>query len=315
MAATSARPENSAVRYNRAVANRRGQFATLAPALAAPLLFGLGTVASKPLLSDMPPALLAGVLYLGAGLGLGAARLMRPRAAAAAGTALKRADLPWLAGATVCGGVIGPLLLMLGLAGTAASVASLLLILETAFTACLAWTVFGERATARLALGIVLALVGGAALSWPDASSVANARWHGSALVAAACLAWGFDNNLSQRISSKDPVSIAAIKGLVAGSMNVALAVVVGTRMPAPILLAEAGLLGFLSYGVSLVCFILSLRRLGSARTSLYFALAPFFGAAAGILFLHDPVSPRLALGGGFMAAAALFGLQAPSES
>ncbi len=177
---------------------------------------------------------------------------------------------------------------MLGLARTSASAASLLLNLETAFTACLAWAIFGERATTRLALGIALVLFGGAVLSWPNASFIADAHWHGSLLIAAACLAWGFDNNLSQRISDKDPVSIAAIKGLFAGPVNIGLALAAGARISTPVLLAKAGLVGFLCYGLSLVCFMLSLRRLGSARTSLYFALAPFFGAAAGILFLHD---------------------------
>jgi drug/metabolite transporter (DMT)-like permease len=155
-----------------------------------------------------------------------------------------------------------------------------------------------------------LVLIGGAVLSWPEPGSLAGAQWHGSVLVAAACLAWGFDNNLSQRISDKDPVSIAAIKGLVAGLANTVLALGAGARLPAAVLLMKAGLLGFLSYGVSLACFILSLRQLGSARTSLYFALAPFFGAIAGILFLHEPLTIQLILGAAIMATAAWFGLQ-----
>ncbi len=205
---------------------------------------------------------------------------------------------------------------MLGLARTSASAASLLLNLETAFTACLAWSIFGERATARLALGIIFVLIGGAVLSWPGTGTFADARWQGSLLVAAAaCLAWGFDNNLSKRISDKDPVSIAALKGLIAESINVCLALAAGARLPTPILLAKTAVVRFLSYGVSLVCFILSLRRLGSARTSLYFARAPFFGATAGILFLHDRMSLQLGLGAALMAAAALFELQAPEGS
>ncbi len=295
--------------------NSRIPIAALAPALIAPFLFGLGAVASKLLLSDIPPVLLAGILYLGSGLGLGAVWLLRPRTAAMTGSPLERADLPWLSGAILCGGAIGPVLLMLGLARTSASAASLLLNLETAFTASLAWAIFGERATTRLALGIVLVLIGGAVLSWPSGGSIADAHWHGSLLVAAACLAWGFDNNLSQRISGKDPVSIAALKGLVAGSVNVTLALIAGAHFPTPLLLAMAGLVGFLSYGVSLVCFILSLRHMGSARTGLYFALAPFFGATAGIIFLHDPISVQLGLGAALMAAAAFFGLQASAES
>ncbi len=227
---------------------------------------------------------------------------------------MERGDYPWLAGAVLCGGVVGPVLLMLGLVRTSSSAGSLLLNLETAFTALLAWAAFGEKVTARLGLGIALVLIGGAVLSWPEPGAMTGARWHGSLLIAAACLAWGLDNNLSQKISGKDPVSIAAIKGLAAGLVNTALALAAGARLPVPSLLAKAGLLGFLSYGVSLVCFILSLRRLGSARTGLYFALAPFFGAVAGIFFLREPMTVQLGLGAAFMAPAAWYGLQAPSD-
>lgn len=290
--------------------NSRPTVSDLAPALVAPLLFGLGATASKALLADIPPLMLAGILYLASGLGLGAVWLLRPRAGGMAGAPLERADMPWLAGAILCGGALGPVLLMLGLVKTSASAASLLLNLETAFTAGLAWLAFGERASKRLVLAVALVLAGGVVLSWPEPGAIADARWHGSLLVAAACLAWGVDNNLSQRISGKDPVTIAALKGLVAGSVNVALAFAAGDRLPEASLLVRAGVVGFLSYGVSLVCFILSLRRVGSARTGLYFALAPFFGAAAGILLLHEPMTVRLGLGAALMAAAALFALR-----
>ncbi|MDD5305411.1 MAG: DMT family transporter [Elusimicrobia bacterium] len=283
------------------------------PALLAPLLFGLGTAAAKGLLADLSPVLLAGLLYLGSGLGLGLVWLLRGRGGRTEG-ALGRADLPWLAGAILCGGVAGPVLMMSGLARTSSSAASLLLNLEMSFTAIIAWTLFGERATARLGGGLALALAGAAVLSWPEPGGWAQTRWQGSLLIAAACLAWGLDNNLSQRISGKDPVSIAAIKGLAAGIVNCAFAFAGGALVPGPLLLGKAGLLGFLSYGVSLVCFILSLRRIGSARTGLFFGLAPFFGAAAGILFLREPVTPQLLLGAAFMAAGAGLALSAPSE-
>lgn len=269
------------------------------PALLAPLLFGLGTAAAKGLLSELSPVLLAGLLYLGSGLGLGLVWLLRGRA----GAALAREDLPWLAAAVACGGVAGPVLMMTGLARTPASAASLLLNLETFFTAVLAWTLFGERADRRLAAGLALALAGAAALSWPEPGAWDAARWQGSLLILGACLAWGLDNNLSQRISGKDPVAIAAIKGLAAGAVNCAWAFAAGSLLPGKRLLLQAGLLGLLSYGVSLVCFLLALRRLGSARTGLFFSLAPFFGAAAGILFLGEPVTARLLLGAALMAA------------
>lgn len=278
------------------------------PALAAPLLFGLGTVAAKGLLADLTPLLLAGLLYLGSGLGLAAVWLVRRASGERAG-ALERSDLKWLAGAVLCGGVAGPVLMMSGLARTSASAASLLLNLEASFTALLAWTLFGEKATARLAGGLALALAGAVALSWPEGGDWAAARWQGALLIVAACFAWGLDNNLSQRISGKDPVSIAAVKGLVAGAVNCAFAFGAGASLPGSALLAKAAALGFVSYGLSLVCFILSLRRIGSARTGLFFSLAPFFGATAGIVFLREPVTGRLLLGAALMAAGAALAL------
>lgn len=283
---------------------RRG----LAAALLAPLLFGLGTVAAKTLLLDVRPVLLAGLLYAGSGVGLGAFWLLSRRAAAA--NPLARADLPWLAGAVASGGIAGPVLMMTGLARTSASAASLLLNLEAAFTAVIAWTLFGEPADRRLAGGLALALAGATALSWPSAGEWEDGRWLGSLLIGAACLAWALDNNLSQRISGKDPVAIAAVKGLAAGSVNCAWALATGVALPRPASIAAAGLLGFLSYGVSLVCFILSLRALGSARTGLFFSLAPFVGAAAGIILLGDSLTIPIAAGAALMAGGLWLGVR-----
>jgi drug/metabolite transporter (DMT)-like permease len=283
------------------------------PALIAAALFGLGTVASKALLRDLPPVMLAGLLYLGSGLGLGAIRALRPETSSLSGKRLERPDAPWLLGAVLCGGVVGPVLLMFGLAATTASSASLLLTFEAPFTALLAWTIFGERASVRLALGLVLVVLGAVVLSLPEPGSLSAARWTGSLLVAGACLAWGFDNNFTQRISGKDPISIAAIKGLGAGLVNVAIALCAGASPPPASSVLKAGLLGFLCYGVSLACFILSLRRIGSARTSLYCALAPFFGAAAGIVLLREPPGARLATGAAFMAAGIFLAARHPS--
>ena len=283
------------------------------PALLAPLLFGLGTAAAKGLLADIPPVLLAGLLYLGSGLGLGLVWVLRRGSPVE--TRLAKSDLPWLAGAVLCGGVAGPVLMMSGLARTSASAASLLLNLEASFTALLAWTLFEERATSRVAAGLALALAGAAVLSWPASGSFADTRWQGSLLIALACLAWGFDNNLSQRISGKDPVAIAAVKGLAAGVVNCVFAFAAGALVPGAVLLGKAALLGFLSYGVSLVCFIMALRRLGSARTGLFFSLAPFFGAAAGILFLREPVTARLMIAAAFMAVGAGLALGAPPSA
>jgi drug/metabolite transporter (DMT)-like permease len=281
------------------------------PAASAAALFGLGAVASKPLVAVVPPTLLAGLLYLGAGGGL--LVILAARGPASAGRPLERRDAPWLAAAVLAGGVAAPVLLLLGIARTTASAASLLLNLEAPFTALLAWSFFRERASARLAAGIALTAGGAAWLSWPGRAAAAGGDWRGGALLAAACLAWGLDNNLSQRVSDKDPVTVAAVKGVAAGVVNTALGFALGARLPGAGPLAAAALIGFLSYGVSLALFMLSLRRIGSARTSLYFAVAPFFGALAGLVLLRE--TPTLALGGAavLMAAGSLLGRERPA--
>jgi drug/metabolite transporter (DMT)-like permease len=213
---------------------------------------------------------------------------------------LRRGDIPWLIGAIVFGGVLGPLLLMIGLARTPASSASLLLNLEGAFTALLAWFVFHENFDRRIALGILAIVTGGVVLSWEGRLS-----WGGIAgplAVAAACLCWGIDNNLTQRVSIADPVQIAMIKGLAAGSVNTAIAFLLGASLPTGPRVVGAMVLGFLSYGASLVLFVLALRRLGTARTGAYFSTAPFVGAALSLAIFREPPTA------GFFAAALLMG-------
>jgi drug/metabolite transporter (DMT)-like permease len=273
----------------------------LAPAIAAPILFGAGVAASKVLLGKTDALLLAGGLYLGSGIGLGAWSLShRLMGHAAAEAPLKKEDTPWLIGSVIMGGVIGPSLLMLGLRVIPANSAALLLNLEAVFTALLAGLFFSEHLGLRSSLGIALVIVGSAILSWTG-GTWSGVSWGGLAL-AGACLSWAVDNNLAQRISSKDPVQIAAIKGLVAGSFNTALALILGAKMPGAHAVSAIGCVGLLSYGVSLVCFMKSLRTIGTARTGMYFALAPFIGAAIGLIFLREPLTMRL------VTAAALMG-------
>jgi drug/metabolite transporter (DMT)-like permease len=241
--------------------------------------------------------MLAGLLYLGSGLGLAVAWLIRRgRAAGAREAPLAVRDLPWLAGAIAAGGVAGPLLLMLGLARTPASSASLLLNLEGVFTAVIAWVVFRENVDRRVALGFLVIVLGGVVLSWEGSAAWGSAL--GPLAVAGACLAWATDNNLTQKVSAGDPVQVAMLKGLVAGAVNTALALALGARWPAVATLAGATALGFLSYGVSLVLFVLALRHLGTARTGAYFSVAPFVGAAASLALLRErPTAALLAAG------------------
>lgn len=269
-------------------------------ALGAALLFGASTPLSKALLGSVDPWLLAGILYLGAGAGLLLYLAIRRLSGSPAREApIRRSDLPWLAAVVAVGGLAGPVLLMFGLALTDGSSASLLLNLESVATMAIAWLAFRENVDRRLLLGALAILSGAFLLSWTGEGLRLDA---GSVLVAAACIAWGIDNNLTRKLSAADPVQIAAVKGLVAGAANTGLALAVGAPPAAIPAIAAGSLVGFLGIGVSLVFFMLGLRHLGTARTGAYFALAPFIGALLSIVLLGEPVTFPLAGAGLLMA-------------
>ena len=266
-------------------------------ALGAAVLFGAGTPFAKLLLEGASPWLLAGLLYLGSGMGLFIyRRIRRPPA-----TQLSRPDKAWLAGAILAGGVAGPALLMLGLSSMPASGASLLLNAEGVFTALFAWFVFKENFDRRIALGMALIVAGALVLSWPGEADFGRAL--PALAVLGACLAWGLDNNLTRKVSLNDATFIAMAKGLIAGATNFAFALAAGAQFPAPGVLAGAAVLGFLSYGVSLVLFVVALRALGTARTGAYFSTAPFAGAVLAVLMLGEPLTGQLIAAGLLMAA------------
>jgi drug/metabolite transporter (DMT)-like permease len=268
-------------------------------ALCAAALFGASTPVAKALGGHVPPVLLAGLLYLGSGLGLTAVRFIRDRGWRSAG--LGASEWPWLIGAVAVGGVIGPVALMFGLTRTSGAAASLLLNLESVLTAVLAWVVFKENADRRIVAGMIAIVAGGIVLSWPREAGQAG-QWIGPAAVALACSCWAIDNNLTRKVSASDALFIAAVKGLVAGVVNCSLALVMGAHMPGLLLLGPALIVGFLGYGVSLVLFVLALRGLGSARTGAYFSTAPFLGAAIALVFLGEPVSWPFCIAAALMA-------------
>jgi len=265
-------------------------------ALAAAALFGASTPLAKILVGSTDPWLLAGLLYLGSGLGLCVVRLVSRQKEAA----LRRADAPWLAGAILCGGVVGPALLMIGLQRTPAATASLLLTLEGVATALIAWFAFRENFDRRIALGMACILAGAAALAWQGGWAVDDIV--GPLAIMGACAAWGLDNNLTRKVSLSDPVEIAMLKGLVAGPISMAFAFAYGAALPGPAALGGAALVGFLGYGMSLVFFVLALRGLGTARTGAYFSVAPFVGAAVAIPVLGETLSTQVIIGGVLMA-------------
>jgi len=256
-------------------------------ALGAAVLFGASTPFAKVLLNNAAPQLLAGLLYLGSGIGLGTVWLRRRHSAKVAReTPLTGRDIPWLTGAIAFGGALGPLLLMIGLTRTPASAASLLLNLEGVFTALLAWFVFRENFDRRIALGMLAIVAGGVALSWEGRVSWGGMT--GPLAVVGACLCWGIDNNLTQKVSAGDPVQIAMLKGLVAGSINSGIAFLLGASWPPVPRVIAALILGFLSYGVSLAFFVVALRHLGTARTGAYFSTAPFVGALLSLIVFRE---------------------------
>jgi drug/metabolite transporter (DMT)-like permease len=272
----------------------------IAAALGAAALFGLSTPVAKPLAAQVAPLLLAGLLYLGSGLGLavllsGRAILGRQRIVWPRGV-----SLVWLLGATAFGGALGPFLLMYGLRVTDAASASLILNLEGVFTALLAWFAFKENFDRRIAIGMALIVAGGVALSTGPALRAGGIV--GPLAIAGACLAWALDNNLTRKVAINDAMMIACIKGLIAGTVSVGLALRYGAHLPAAALLLRAGLLGFVSYGLSLTLFVLALRSLGTARTGAYFSAAPFVGAVLAVA-LGAPLTGSLWVAALFMAA------------
>jgi drug/metabolite transporter (DMT)-like permease len=275
---------------------------SVAYALLSAALFGASTPFAKLLLGEISPWMLAAVLYLGSGLGLAAWLAWRAFASGGERIApLARADWPWLASATAAGGIAAPVLLMFGLARTDGSTASLLLNLESVFTAALAWVAFRENVDRRVFLGMLAIVAGGVLLSWQQAPRAGGLA--GPPLIAAACLAWALDSNLTRKASAGDAAAIACLKGLVAGCVNLAVALAAGAALPGIGLLAAAGTVGLIGYGASLALFVVALRNLGTARAGAYFGVAPFFGGALALALLAE--RPAAA----FWAAAALMAL------
>jgi len=253
------------------------------------------------LLAHLKPLELSALCYLGSGLGLTAWRAVARRPGTEA--PLERRDLPYAAGFILAGGVLAPLLLFTGLDHTSSSSASMLLNFELVFTSLIAVLVFKGTGGGRFWLAAALITAGALALSWEGG---AFAFGWGAALVLASSLMWGVDNNLTARVSIKDPVTLASLKGLAGGLINGALALYVYGSLP-PLKWACAALaLGLFSYGISLVLFILAMRGLGASRAGAFFGSYPFIGAALSVALLAEPVTGRLLFAGTLMLGAFL---------
>ena len=273
---------------------------SIVAAIAAAVLFGISTPLAKLLVGLTEPLMLSGLLYCGSGIGLAAVIASRAALRPRGNISIPRGgDWWWLGGAIAAGGVVAPYLLIRGLAATDAASASLVLNLEGVLTALLAWFVFKENFDRRIAVGMALIVAGSVLLSLGPESGSGSAL--GMPLIAGACLAWAVDNNLTRRVSIHDAALIACAKGLVAGMTSVTLALATGTTLPPVGVLVQAGVIGFFGYGLSLTLFVVALRGLGTARTGVYFSLAPFIGALVAIA-LGAPVSAALVFSGVLMA-------------
>jgi len=252
-------------------------------------LFGISSPLAKLLLRDISPIAMAGLLYLGAFLGLYFYSLMAPKKHSPAQAArLRKSDLPWLFGAILAGGVIAPISQMLGLNLSTGFSTSLLLNLEGVTTAVIAVFIFGENAGKRLWLAMLCMTLAGVLLSWNPGQSSFNPG--GPLLILLAVTCWGIDNNLTRQLSGRNPIQITYLKGLIGGTTSLTVALVLGMKIPLDFMLIAALILGAFSYGISLVFFIKALRHMGSSRTGAFFSLGPFFGALVSLLILRESV-------------------------
>jgi drug/metabolite transporter (DMT)-like permease len=273
--------------------------AQILPALLAAGLFGASTPLAKLLVGEIDPWVLAGTLYFGSGIGLLIVLLVQFLKAKSFPAFPNAKDFLWLMGATLFGGILGPVLLMKGLALTSASTSSLLLNVEGVLTSVIAWIVFKEHYDRRIVLGMIAIVIGGIILSWSSEGAVSFTS--GSFLVMGACLCWAIDNNLTRNVSANDAVLITTIKSVVAGTTNIVLAFSIGRQFPSIANLAWGALLGFFGYGLSIVCFVLSLRAIGTSRTGAYFSAAPFVGAILSLILFRNEISLQLVVAGLFM--------------
>ena len=278
----------------------------VAAALGSAVLFGAGAPVAKGLLDTLSPWMLAGLLYMGSGVGLAIYRLIKTGREGVRWPQLNAGEWKWLGAAIICGGGIAPVLLMWGLSAMPASRASLLLNAEAVLTAVLAWLVFKENFDRRIALGMGAIVAGAVLLSWPSHEATLDASGIASLLptlaVLLACLFWALDNNFTRKVALADASWIACVKGLSAGTTNLILAFALGAALPAGTTLALSMAVGFFAYGVSLTLFVIALRHLGTARAGAYFSTAPFVGAGLAVIFLGDSMTWQLLLASAMMA-------------
>lgn len=258
-------------------------------ALLAALFFGASAPIAKLLLGDVPPVLMAAFLYLGSGTGISLVKLSQRLTSNQIEAGIKAPDVGWLAGAIISGGILAPIVLMLSLKNTPASTASLLLNFEGVGTTLIALFFFRESLSRRALIAVFAITLASIFLSTNFQGGFGFSL--GALGVILACVLWGVDNNFTRNISAKDPLTIVAWKGLVAGTFSLLLGLLLGERPPAFVSILSILLLGFISYGLSTMLFIYSMRGLGAARTSALYGTAPLAGVLLSFIIFRDPIT------------------------
>jgi drug/metabolite transporter (DMT)-like permease len=281
----------------------RANISFILQALLAALFFGASAPVSKVLLGDVPPVLMAAFLYLGSGTGISFVILSRKLTSHQREAGIRRPDVKWLVGAIISGGILAPIVLMISLKNTPASTASLLLNFEGVGTTLIALFYFRESISRRALTAIAAITVASIFLSTNFQSGFGFSL--GALGVILACVLWGVDNNFTRNISAKDPLTIVAWKGLVAGTFSLLLGLFLGQQLPTLTTLLGILLLGFISYGLSTMLFIYSMRGLGAARTSALYGTAPLAGVLLSILIFKDPITLLFGIAGVLIVAGA----------
>ena len=273
-------------------------------ALLAALFFGASAPLSKLFLIDVPPVLMAAFLYLGSGTGISLVKLSQQLTSTPREAGIKGPDVKWLAGAIISGGILAPIILMISLQNTPASTTSLLLNFEGVGTTLIALFFFRESISRRALIAIFVITLASIFLSTDFKSGFGFSL--GALGVILACVLWGVDNNFTRNISAKDPLTIVAWKGLVAGTFSLFLGLFLGQQPPPLANILGILLLGFVSYGLSTMLFIYSMRGLGAARTSALYGTAPLAGVLLSFIIFRDPITVLFIFAAALMAGGAL---------
>lgn len=272
-------------------------------AVLAAALYAINSPFSKLLLEYMPPTLMAGFLYLGAGLCMGVVFIVRKTAKMGrTEEKITKDDLPYTLAMIVLD-ILAPIFLLLGLSHTTAANASLLNNFEIVATALIALAVFMEKISPRLWIGIGFVAVSCAVLSFEDVSSLKFSL--GSLFILAACLCWGIENNCTRRLSSRDPLEIVLLKGIFSGFGSITVGLVMGERVTHLFSVFAVLAVGCVAYGLSIFVYVYAQRILGAARTSAYYAIAPFIGVALSLVVFRDMPKYTFFVALGLMAAGA----------